>query len=127
MMLMIESKDKQPQLFKLIQNKAHSNIYSLFDEDNNRQPENDTLTLVRGVLGSYPAAYLSLRETEIPELVERLKTLDGEESYVQLLDRFGVRRSSPDFWPFSDKVHQWYKQDQPIEFGLLDYNRFENR
>ncbi len=127
MMLMIESKSQQPQLFTLIHNNAHSNIYSLFDEDNNRQPENDTLTLVRGVLGSYPAAYLSLKETEIPELVERLKVLDGEESYVQLLDRFGVRRSSPDFWSFSDKVHEWYKQDQPIEFGLLDYNRFENR
>jgi hypothetical protein len=24
-------------------------------------------------------------------------------------------------------VHQWYRNDQPIEFGLLDYNRFENR
>ncbi|MGG5574275.1 fatty acid cis/trans isomerase [Vibrio diazotrophicus] len=127
MMLMIESKSGESQLFTLIHNNAHSNISSLFDEENNRVPENDTLTLVRGVLGSYPAAYLSLRETEIPELVARLKTLDGEESYVQLLDRFAVRRSSPDFWSFSDRVHQWYKQDQPIEFGLLDYNRFENR
>lgn len=127
MMLMIESESEQSQLFTLIHNNAHSNIYSLFDEDDNREPEHDTLTLVRGVLGSYPAAYLSLKEKEIPELVERLKTLDGEESYVQLLDRFGVRRSSPDFWSFSDKVHAWYKQDQPIEFGLLDYNRFENR
>ncbi len=127
MMFMIESNSKQSQLFTLIHNNAHSNIYSLFDEEKNRLPENDSLTLVRGVVGSYPASYLSLKETEIPELVERLKTLDGEESYVQLLDRFGVRRSSPDFWSFSDKVHEWYKQDQPIEAGLLDYNRFENR
>ncbi len=127
MMLMIESDSKKPQLFTLIHNNAHSNIYSLFDEENNRVPEDDTLTLVRGVLGSYPAAYLRLKEREIPELVERLNKLNGEESYVQLLDRFGVRRSSPDFWSFSDKVFDWYKKDQPIEAGLLDYNRFENR
>ncbi|WP_428773925.1 fatty acid cis/trans isomerase [Vibrio sp.] len=127
MMLMIESNSVQPQLFTLIHNAAHKNIYSLFDEEQNRVPEKDTLTIVRGVLGSYPAAYLSLKESEIPELVQRLSNLDGEESYVKLLDRFAVRRSSPDFWSFSDKVHQWYQQDQPIEFGLLDYNRFENR
>ena len=61
MMLMIESKSGESQPFTLIHNNAHSNISSLFDEENNRVPENDTLTLVRGVLGSYPAAYLSLR------------------------------------------------------------------
>ncbi|MCX9564942.1 fatty acid cis/trans isomerase, partial [Vibrio cholerae] len=57
MMLMIESESGESQLFTLIHNNAHTNISSLFDEHNNRDPKNDDLTLVRGVVGSYPSAY----------------------------------------------------------------------
>ncbi|MFB9217932.1 fatty acid cis/trans isomerase [Vibrio sinaloensis] len=126
-MLMIESNSGDDQLFTLLHNNAHTNISSLFDEESNRDPENDDLTLVRGVIGSYPAAYLSLKESEIQTLVDGLKNMRSEEDYVKLLDRFAIRRSSSQFWPFSDRVHRWYQQNQPIEFGLLDYNRFENR
>ncbi|MFA0727579.1 fatty acid cis/trans isomerase, partial [Vibrio sp. 10N.222.48.A4] len=125
--IMIESENGDEQLFTMIHNNAHSNISSLFNEEGNRDYANDDLTLVRGVVGSYPAAYLSLTERNIPTLVKALQSLDTEKDYVALLDKFAVRRSSPEFWPFSDRVHRWYQQDQPIEFGLLDYNRFENR
>lgn len=127
MMLMVENEHGQSQLFTLIHNNAHTNISSLFDEHNNRDPKNDDLTLVRGVVGSYPSAYLKLKENQIPELYQRLAQMKTEQDYIALLDRFAIRRSSPEFWAFSDEVHQWYRQDQPIEFGLLDYNRFENR
>lgn len=127
MMLMIESENGKQQLFTLLHNNAHTNITSLFDEESNRDYKHDDLTLVRGVIGSYPAAYLSLEENQIPLLVNLLKNMRDEEDYVKLLDTFAIRRSNPEFWSFSDNVHRWYQQDQPIEFGLLDYNRFENR
>ncbi|QIJ87222.1 fatty acid cis/trans isomerase [Vibrio coralliilyticus OCN008] len=126
-MLLIESESGQEQLFTLLHNNAHTNISSLFDEEGNRDYENDDLTLVRGVIGSYPATYLSLHENEISQLIDMLKNIRSEEDYVKLLDRFAIRRSSDRFWPFSDKIHAWYKENQPVEFGLLDYNRFENR
>ncbi|WP_261883852.1 fatty acid cis/trans isomerase [Vibrio pelagius] len=126
-MMMIKAHSGEEQLFTMLHNNSHTNISSLFDEESNRDYENDDLTLVRGVVGSYPAAFLELDETEIPQLVSMLQAIETEEDYVALLDKFAVRRSSSDFWPFSDRVHQWYQQNQPIEFGLLDYNRFENR
>lgn len=127
MMLMIESDSGHQQLFTLLHNNAHTNISSLFDEESNRDYKHDTLTLARGVIGSYPAAYLSLEEDQIPALINMLENMRNEDDYVKLLDAFSIRRSNPEFWSFSDKVHHWYQQDQPIEFGLLDYNRFENR
>ncbi|WP_194436017.1 fatty acid cis/trans isomerase [Vibrio fluminensis] len=127
MMLMIESENGKQQLFTLLHNNAHTNITSLFDEESNRDYQHDDLTLARGVIGSYPAAYLSLEENQIPLLVNLLKNMRDEEDYIKLLDTFAIRRSNSEFWSFSDKVHRWYQQDQPIEFGLLDYNRFENR
>ncbi|MDB1126075.1 fatty acid cis/trans isomerase [Vibrio algarum] len=126
-MIMIEAEDGNKQLFTLLRNNAHKNISSLFNEEKNRTPEQDDLTLVRGVIGSYPAAFWRLKEDEVPKLYQMLSSMQNEEDYVKLLDRFAIRRSSPEFWPFSDLVHQWYKQEQPVEFGLLDYNRFENR
>lgn len=126
-MMMIKARSGEEQLFTMIHNNSHTNISSLFNEESNRDYENDDLTLVRGVVGSYPAAFLELDEAQIPQLVSMLQAIETEEDYVALLDKFAVRRSSSDFWPFSDRVHQWYQQNQPIEFGLLDYNRFENR
>lgn len=126
-MMMIKAQNGEEQLFTMIHNNSHTNISSLFNEESNRDYQNDDLTLVRGVVGSYPAAFLELDEAEIPQLVSMLQTIETEDDYVALLDKFAVRRSSSDFWPFSDRVHQWYQQNQPIEFGLLDYNRFENR
>lgn len=126
-MMMIKAQSGEEQLFTMIHNNSHTNISSLFNEESNRDYENDDLTLVRGVVGSYPAAFLELDEAQIPQLVSMLQAIETEEDYVALLDKFAVRRSSSDFWPFSDRVHQWYQQNQPIEFGLLDYNRFENR
>ncbi|WP_261904510.1 fatty acid cis/trans isomerase [Vibrio fortis] len=126
-MMMIKAQSGEEQLFTMIHNNSHTNISSLFNEESNRDYENDDLTLVRGVVGSYPAAFLDLDEEQIPQLVSMLQAIETEEDYVALLDKFAVRRSSSDFWPFSDRVHRWYQQNQPIEFGLLDYNRFENR
>jgi hypothetical protein len=40
---------------------------------------------------------------------------------------FGVRRTSPDFWAFSDALQRDYVQQEPVTGAILDYNRFENR
>ena len=125
--LLIESNSGKDHVFTLLHNNAHTNISSLFDEQSNRDYDNDDFTLAHGIIGSYPAAYLSLVENEIPQFVKMIKKIESEQDYVKLLDRFAIRRSSNKFWPFSDKIHHWYKENHPVEFGLLDYNRFENR
>ncbi|MGR2846525.1 fatty acid cis/trans isomerase [Vibrio vulnificus] len=126
-MLMIKADTGKEQLYTLLHNNAHLNISSLFNEEKNRDPANDSLTIVRGVVGSYPAAFFSLNENQVAEFVQIITAMESEQDYVKLLDKFAIRRSSTNFWSFSDKVHTWYRNDQPIEFGLLDYNRFENR
>ncbi|EHI9241335.1 fatty acid cis/trans isomerase [Vibrio vulnificus] len=126
-MLMVKADTGKEQLYTLLHNNAHLNISSLFNEEKNRDPANDSLTIVRGVVGSYPAAFFSLNENQVAEFVQIITSMESEQDYVKLLDKFAIRRSSTNFWSFSDKVHTWYRNDQPIEFGLLDYNRFENR
>lgn len=125
--VLITTNSGKDQVFTLIHNNAHRNISSLFDEESNRDVANDDLTFVKGVVGSYPAAFIHLQEKDIADFYQGLSTIKEDQDYVTLLDKYGIRRSDPNFWSFSDKLHQWYQNDQPIESGLLDYNRFENR
>ncbi|WGV97970.1 fatty acid cis/trans isomerase [Vibrio sp. YMD68] len=126
-MMIVETETGKDEVFTILRNAAHTNISSLFNEESNRDFGNDDLTLVKGIIGSYPSAFLLVGEKEVPDLVKRLSTLKTEEDYIKLLDQFAIRRSDPNFWPFSDRLHAWYQKNQPIEFGLLDYNRFENK
>ncbi|GLR73944.1 fatty acid cis/trans isomerase [Aliivibrio sifiae] len=127
--IMVEPKDRSldPQLFTLVRNSAHKNISSLFDEESNRVYERDTMTLVNGLLGSYPNAFWRTKESELPALAEQVLKVKSDDDYKRLLDNYGVRRTDPAFWSFSDALIKQYKKNHPINAGVLDYNRFQNR
>ncbi len=113
--------------FTLLNTSAHKNISSLFNEEGNRIPKLDRLSILYGVVGSYPAAFLEIEESKLSDFVKQLSKVGSEEDYVALLDSYAIRRSSNKFWAYSDELTEWYKMKYPIEAGLLDYNRFENR
>ena len=52
----------QLSLYTIIRNSGHSNIDSLLFEDDNRLPEEDYLTVNKGITGSYPAAYWHIKK-----------------------------------------------------------------
>jgi len=113
--------------YTLIHNRGYANVTSLFNEDKNRLPDEDTLTLVPGFVGSYPNVFWDVDTRELDDLIRRVETLSSESDYHELLDFYGVRRTSEKFWDLSDRAHAVFKQTEPIESGLLDYNRLENR
>jgi len=113
--------------FTLLRNSAHSNISEMFKEDNRRLPNEDTLTLANGFLGAYPNAFFYIDTAHLPWFVEKAGKLKSEADYAVLLSRYGIRRTDPRFWPYSDTIHTDYRKTYPVEAGLFDYNRFENR
>ncbi|MCP3698818.1 MAG: fatty acid cis/trans isomerase [Aliivibrio sp.] len=123
----IAATDKRSEFFTLLNTSAHKNISSLFNEEKNRAPELDRFSLLYGIVGSYPATFLDINETDVPSFVKQLADIDTEVDYIKLLDNFAIRRSSDKFWAYSDELSQWYRDHYPVESGLLDYNRFENR
>ncbi|GAA3928133.1 fatty acid cis/trans isomerase [Litoribacillus peritrichatus] len=124
--LSIENEGKLA-LYTILRNSGHSNIDSLLFEDSNRLPEEDYLTINKGITGSYPAAYWHVSADKLDQFIHAVSTLQTESDYDQLMDEFGIRRTNPDFWAHSDRIHQQYLEDQPDTAGLLDYNRLENR
>jgi len=111
----------------LVRNNAHLNITSLFGEKKFRIPEEDTLSVIPGFLGAYPNTFLIVNEFDLERFVAMITTQRTEGDYARLLDNYGVRRTSPTFWGQSDAFHSAYEQDAPVEYGLFDFNRLENR
>ncbi|HET9700933.1 MAG TPA: fatty acid cis/trans isomerase, partial [Burkholderiales bacterium] len=122
--------DQPPQparYFTLLRNTGHSNVSHVFTEGQTILSAENTLTLVPGFIGAYPNALYALPGGELRGLTEAVAALASEADYRALADRYAVRRTRPDFWEHSDALQDAYAGWAPIEAGLFDYNRLENR
>jgi hypothetical protein len=108
----------------VLHNNAHSNISFLFKEEKRRLPDEDTLTVLEGLVGAYPNAFYRVAAGELGAFVEGVSRLGSEADYRQLAARFAVAASSPDFWAVSDRVIDAFAQQSPIDAALPDYGRF---
>ena len=68
-----------------------------------------------------------VNEEEIELFGNSVAGLSGAEDYDKLLDRWGVHRTDPWFWRVSDKFHGMIEAGDPVEAGLLDFNRYHAR
>jgi hypothetical protein len=116
-----------PEAFSLIRNAAHSNISSPLQEQKRRVPAEDTLSIAHGFIGTYPNALFVVPRAQLPAFVEQVRTLASETDYAALITRFGVRRTDPAFWTTSDRIHALFRDRWPIEAGMFDLSRLENR
>ena len=124
--LMIED-EQQTSAYTLIHNNAHLNISHLFAEGSELISDDDTITITRGFVGSYPNVFFIVEKQRLPVLVDAIKNIKTEQDYTRLVNNFGVRRNDVRFWSISDKLHDIFYQSQPVQAGLFDYNRYENR
>lgn len=113
------------EVFSLARHKAHLNVAFMFLEDTYRVPEEDTLGIVRGFIGSYPNLYLEVPPGKLGEFAAQVKSLRaGDESWARLVDAYGVRRSAPHFWVSADWFNAHQLREDPIEGGVLDLSRY---
>ena len=124
---LVSDNPDESQLVSIVRNNAHTNITSLFSERKRLLPEENTITVARGVIGSYPNVFLRVHSNNLEQFVDQTLSLTTEKHYEALLDNYGIRRTDPGFWSRSDKVHELSYAENPVEFGRLDYGRLENR
>ena len=117
----------EEKAFSIVHNSAHSNNAQIFREAQRRIPEEDYLTVVHGFIGSYPNVFFQVHEQELDKFVDDIIALRSEADYAALVDRHGTRRNATWFWRLSDKFHNYYRKHYPVEAGLFDLNRYENR
>lgn len=126
-LLMVTENQQIDQVYTLVRNSAHAKVTSLFTEALNRLPEEDSVSVMPGIVGAYPDALWRVEKSDLAGFVKTVIGLNNEADYSAFMQQFGIRRTHADFWQYSDELHHYYQQHFPIEYGVLDYNRLENR
>ncbi len=125
--LRIEEPGRPPLDLSMVRNTARSNVANFLNETKTIIPEEDTLDVVVGFATAYPNAFYRIERKDLPSFIDRVEHLSSQQDYATFMSRFGIRRTSPQFWALSDAINDDYSYAEPIAAGLLDYNRLENR
>jgi len=114
------------EAYTIIRNTGYSNIAQMFEEKKRLLPEENSLTVVRGFIGAYPNYFFQVNESEIGSFAGRISKMTTREDYEALKENYGVHRNAPWFWHISDKFHQMQKEQDPVNAGLFDFNRYQS-
>lgn len=125
-MLRVELDDGSREIYSVLRNRAHSNVAFMLGEELRYQPRLDTLTIYPEVLSSYPNFLFRLPASEIDEFVRQMEGVTDQASFERIVERWGVRRSHPEFWRYFHDLSEHIRATQPLEAGVLDMNRYEN-
>jgi hypothetical protein len=116
--------------YTMISNKAYKSVTSMFENEklaDRRDYEYDTQTVVRWLEGSYPDFFYVVELDDIEAFVEEYNALENRQHYEAFVARYGLRRTSEDFWEHADWFNQQYAREQPVLSGIYDLNRYQNR
>jgi hypothetical protein len=113
-------------VYSLTRDVFHTNVAFLFDESERLRPDRDALTLVRGVAGSYPNFLFVVEPAEVDQFADALLAVRDAAGLERVVERWGVRRTSPRFWSVMDALHEEHKRDEGTEAARFDLNRYQN-
>ncbi|NUT77155.1 fatty acid cis/trans isomerase [Pseudomonas sp. C1C7] len=125
-MLRVETASGKRVVYSLLRNRAHSNVAFLLGESLRYQPELDTVTIFPGVLSSYPNFMFNIPAAEVPEFVDAMENAKDANRFEKIVERWGIRRSHPQFWQYFHDLSRYIHETDPVEEGVLDMNRYEN-
>ncbi|SEI19907.1 fatty acid cis/trans isomerase [Pseudomonas asplenii] len=125
-MLRVETRDGKREIYSLLRNRAHSNVAFMLGEAYRYQPGLDTVTIYPGVLTSYPNFMFNVPAEQVPAFVDAMEQVKDNAGFEQIVQRWGIRRSHPQFWFYFHDLTTYLNETDPVNAGVLDMNRYEN-
>jgi hypothetical protein len=122
--LRIRLRNGKDQVVTGVVNRWHDDIAFLLGEDKRLDPTKDSLEFLPGMVGSYPNMFFDVHQDDLPGFLDLLATFDGGEESRRRLARFAINRGDDRFWDTYDWFQRRFDEDQPIQGGLLDLNRY---
>lgn len=125
-LLRVAMADGQREVYSLLRNRAHTNVAFMLGEELRYQPALDSLTVYPGVLSSYPNFIFNIPVAQVAEFVAALEQARDASAFERVVERWGIRRTHPEFWRYFHDMAAYIQQTEPLEAGVLDMNRYEN-
>lgn len=124
--LRVREGGKQRQVYSLVHNRAHSNVAFMLAEKARWEPEQDTLQILPGLFGVYPNFIFDVALAELDSFTQQLRAVQNENELTAVVERYGLRRTDPNFWTVFHDFYHWQQEHNPIDAGILDMNRYVN-
>jgi hypothetical protein len=124
--LVIERSDQEPAIYTMIHERDYATkgfISMALQED---IPSKAKVMILEGAYTAYPNFVFRIDEDEIEQFASTLIDADTQEKFTAVVERWGIRRSSPDFWPVLNSVTAYVKRTNPRKAGTFDVNRYKN-
>jgi len=112
-----------------VSNRIYESHERVYQEALDRFPEEDTLSINRGIIGHYPGLFVDLDVSDLPAFVWGLSQLNSRSDWLgfarqwiaadKMLDRRGAA-----FWTFLDEIHQQWFKDDPTRAAVLDVSEY---
>ena len=113
-------------VYTLIRNRERRSLSMFVAENLLREPQQDSLTVTSGCLGSYPNMFFDVPLQQLENFIEQLKYAQADTEIDSFYSRYGVRRNNPEIWAYYDWVNQKHRVEQAGNAGLFDMSRYEN-
>jgi hypothetical protein len=118
-------KPDQDLAYTLVRNKTHSNVAFMLDEEKRREPDQDTLTVYRGLLGSYPNFMFNVPLDRVEAFAAALHAVRSREHFKTVVSRYGLSRTHPQIWSNFHWFVDYMRRTRPVEAGIYDMNRYK--
>jgi hypothetical protein len=113
-------------VYTLLHDTAHENVAAIFREEARLRPEEDRITVMRGIRGSYPNFAFDVPIGDLQAFVDAVLAQQTEADLTAIASRWGIRRTSPRFWTTMDWMHDELIRENRREAGILDLARYQN-
>ena len=108
----------------LVINRWHDNVNSLFNGKGVLDSSKDTMDILNFSVGSYPNAFVVLKEKDLADFIGLMKNMTGTDEEIGRLKKYFVSRSDKQFWEVFDWFQKDYYKKDSLRAGLYDLNRY---
>lgn len=123
--VLVHLADGNRQIYSIVHNREHENVSWIMGDDLRMTPSEDTLTVKEGIFGAYPNMIFVVDEEQLNAFSEAAAAITSPADYDELVQQFGVPRTSNRIWNVYDEINAIAMRNQPIERGILDLSRYE--
>lgn len=126
-LLILNKKDGTKDIYTIIKNSEHENISWIIAESLRMAPEEDTLTILKGIYAFYPNFFFKVSEDKLEEFVSDAKKMKSKVYRDDFFIKYGISRVANDFWSNYDDINEYYSKTDQLNSGYLDLSRYLNQ
>ncbi len=108
----------------IVVNRWHDNVAYLFGEGGRLDASKDSADFIPGLIGAYPNYFFDVREEDLPDFFDLLEHFEKGPRDAARLSRYGINRADERLWDAYDWFQRRFLEDEPVDGGLFDLNRY---